>query len=187
MLQILQDPDFLAEFFDKTGEVEGVEQSEEFPGEVTYTESDSVTDPSITAETSSKLSEFTARPTVRSASILRANYPANSVATGTATSSCVVLGVTITTLKIWVTFKTGNLGIPKSVASYGSGASNFNFFVTVSATNNPACVDSSKGLAVASTTWHGYVLVKGLGASFDKRDTAKFFNGGLYSHTLVNI
>jgi hypothetical protein len=193
LIQILQNPNFVNEFFDKTGEVEGTEQSDVFPGEVTYTESDSITDPSLTADTSSYSTP--SRGTVstasltssRAAGLLRANYAANSVATGTATSSCVVLGVNITTLKIWVTFKTGNLGIPKSVVSYGSGATNFNFFVNVSATNNPAYVDSSKGLAVATTTWHGYVLVKGLGASFDKRDTAKFFNGGLYSHTLVNI
>jgi len=193
LIQILQDPNFISEFFDKTGDVEGTERSDVFPGEVTYTESDSVTNPSVTAGTSSYTptshgSVSTASfPTSRAAGLVRASYAANSVATGEATSSCVVLGVTITTLKIWVTFKTGSLGIPKSVVSYGSGATNYNFFVNVSATNNPAYVDSSQGLAVATTTWHGYVLVKGLGASFDKRDTAKFYKGGLYSHTLVNI
>lgn len=112
-------------------------------------------------------------------------YGDYTTATGTATYIQSLFGIQITKLNVWVTFNTAYAGVPVKVLSHGSSSSNLNLLVNISSTNNPAYI-ASGGLAVASTTWHGCALFQGLGACFDKLQTAKFYSGGLYTHTVVN-
>ena len=118
-------------------------------------------------------------------SVLKA-YPSYSTQTGRWSWTESLFGLSITRLNVWVTFNTGYDGVPDKALSSGSSSSNLNLLVNVSSTDHTPYIQKPAGLAVASTTWHGCALFKGLGACFDKVQTAKFFAGGLYSGTVVN-
>jgi hypothetical protein len=113
-------------------------------------------------------------------------YPSYSTETGRWSWTEQLFGIDITRLNVWVTFNTGYSGVPVKVLSNGSSDANINVFVNVSATDHTPYIQKPAALAVTSTTWSGCALFKGLGACFDKVQTAKFFNGGLYSGTVVN-
>jgi hypothetical protein len=182
VVEIVSDPAFAQEFLKFVATTEApepsdpviVEDSDRFAG-VEYQSEAQVSDsPSIVGAIVS--SGFSAGR--------MAVYPANTTQTVRTSSSASVFGVTITQLSIWITFKTASGGIPKTVLSSGSSATNLNFLIVISNQNLTPYVSS--GLAVATTVWTGSVLVKGGAARFDKVDTLKVFNGGIYSHTLVN-
>ncbi len=184
VVDVVNDPAFAEEFLDFVvtvdepgpGEPAVVESSELYPGVVEYESSADVQ--AGTADIVGLQSGF------KAGAGHRIYYPAYSTQTLRASSTSVVLGVTITQLNIWVTFRTGSQGIPKTALSSGSSATNYNFFIVIS--NQNLTPYASQGLAVAKTVWTGSVLVKGSTFRFDKLDTLKAFSGGLYSHTLVN-
>lgn len=184
VVDIVNDPAFAEEFLDfvvtvdepAPGEPAVVEGSTLYPGAVEYESSMDVQ--AGAADIVGLQAGF------KASAGHRIYYPPYTTQTLTASSTSVVLGVTITRLNIWVTFKTGSQGIPKTAVSSGSSATNFNFFIVVSSQNLTPYV--TQGLAVAKTVWTGSVLVKGSTFRFDKLDTLKAFSGGLYSHTLVN-
>src|SRR4051794_36305248 len=106
---------------------------------------------------------------------IKAIYPPNSTQTGRWSATQQLFGLTVTRLNVWVTFNTDHNGIPVKALSSGSSSSNLNFLVNISSTNHTPYIQKPAGLAVASTTWHGCVIYKGLGACFDKVQTAKFY------------
>lgn len=182
VVDIVDDPAFALEFLEFASSTEAPA-----PGEAAVVEESSLF-PDVEYRSSTELGTGNELVGATAASGFSAGrpitYPANSVQTLRASSTSVILGVEITRLNIWITFKTGAQGIPKTVLSSGSSATNFNFFIVISNTNLTPYV--SLGLAVARTVWTGSVLVKGSTFRFDKLDTLKAFSGGLYSHTLVN-
>ena len=185
LVQIISDPNFLSEFMDFD-----VSQS------TTLADREVEVDSSIYPDAVTYVSEVEISPDAGPVGMSRAfgsgvgglkmSFPANSTQTVTATSTANILGIDVTRLKIWVTFKTAKLGIPSAILSSGSSAMNLNFPLAISSQNLKPYIDSSKGLAVAQTVWTASAVVKGLTGRFDKLDTMKAFNGGLYSHTLVN-
>ena len=184
VVDIVNDPAFAVEFLDFATTVD-----EPGPGEPAVVESSELYPDAVEYESSADVQAGAAdivglQSAFGSSAGRRIVYPAYSVQTLTASSTSVVLGVTITHLNIWVTFRTGSQGIPRTALSSGSSATNYNFFITVTNQNlTPYC---TLGLAVAKTVWTGSVLVKDSVFRFDKLDTLKAFSGGLYSHTLVN-
>ena len=184
VVDIVNDPAFAEEFLEFATTVD-----EPGPGEPAVVESSDLYPDAVRYESSADVQAGTAdivglQSAFGASAGHRIVYPAYTTQTLTASSTSVILGVTITRLNIWVTFKTGSQGIPKTVLSSGSSATNFNFFIQV--TNQNLTPYASSGLAVARTVWTGSVLVKGSAFRFDKLDTLKAFSGGLYSHTLVN-
>lgn len=182
VVDILNDPAFAAEFLDFTAggpkptvTSPVVEQSELYPDAVQY-ESSVEQDADALLVGAAVASGFAAGRAVV--------FPANTVQTVRGVSTSVILGVTITRLNIWITFRTGTSGVPRQVLSSGSSASNYNFFIVIENDNLTPYI--SKGIAVARTVWTGSVLVNGSTFRFDKLDTLKAYNAGLYSHTLVN-
>lgn len=181
LIEILGDPQFVDEFLHLAPEVDPtpyspeVAESEVYPDEVTYESEVDVQDGPDVVGLQAGFG-FGAGTPIR--------YPANTTQTLTVSQSAQIFGITVTKLTIWVTFKTGTSGIPVKALSSGASAVNINVFVQLS--NSNAAPFISNGLAVAKTVWTGSVIVKDGAARFDKVQTLKAFNDGLYSYTLVN-
>lgn len=176
-LDVLADPAFIDElltltqgFEPHTSDYSEVIESEEFPGVV-----------------EERIEYSVEEPMDHAGKYGRSKYPANSTQKGTWTATANVLGIDVTRLTIWVTFTTDGIGVPKKVVSSGSGSFNLNFLISIGSTNHAPYIQLPSKIAVASTTWHGCVVYRGSGACFDKVQTAKFWQGGLYSASIRNI
>ncbi|MFG1667517.1 hypothetical protein [Streptomyces sp. Y7] len=102
----------------------------------------------------------------------------------TYTDKTKILGVTVTTLQVWVRYQCTRGEVTK-VYNSGSGVKNFNAAVSIDGTD--ARPWTAGGKAHAETVWKGSIIYKGFGVRIDKKQSLVASWDGHWKGSVKNV